>query len=339
MGSTMLVPLVICVGHCGARDGGDAAPSGSVEALDDTGGATPTMVEPPGEGTTAGPAGASAAADEGPRVVATGSERGAIDAIRTPHWLQNLASSLLRAPQAGQNTAPTLARRMHGRHAPGARTRDMATNFRTRRWSATMPRMQSRRREVGWIEVICGSMFSGKTEELIRRVRRAAIARLRVQVFKPAIDRRYDDARVISHSAQALDAEPVERAEEIAARVRPDTQVVAIDEAQFFSDALVTVVQQLADRGVRVIVAGLDQDYLGRPFEPIPQLLAIAEEITKCHAICSRCGAPANRSQRLASAGNTARVLIGAAEIYEARCRACFEAPPPANDTKDPVLG
>jgi thymidine kinase len=179
----------------------------------------------------------------------------------------------------------------------------------------------------GWIEVICGSMFSGKTEELIRRVRRAAIARQKVQVFKPSIDRRYDATRVTSHSAQAIDAELVDSAQELASRIASDTQVVAIDEAQFFAPPLVDLVQRLADRGLRVIIAGLDQDYRGQPFEPMPQLLAIAEDITKCLAICSRCGEPANRSQRLVNASGASRVLVGAAESYEARCRACFEAP------------
>jgi thymidine kinase len=186
---------------------------------------------------------------------------------------------------------------------------------------------EAKRREVGRIEVICGSMFSGKTEELIRRVRRATIARQRVQVFKPSIDRRYHATRVTSHNAQAVDAEIVTTADELAARVDGATQVVAVDEAQFFSAALVPVVQRLADRGVRVIIAGLDQDYRGRPFEPVPQLLAIAEDITKCLAICSRCGEPANRSQRLVLATDADRVLVGASEAYEARCRACFEAP------------
>lgn len=186
--------------------------------------------------------------------------------------------------------------------------------------------MRQRSPDTGWIEVICGSMFSGKTEELIRRLRRAMLGRLRVQAFKPSIDRRYDATRITSHSAMTLDAEVVSTAEEILQRVRPDTHVVGIDEAQFFSLALVTVVQQLADRGLRVIVAGLDQDYRGQPFEPVPQLLAIAEEITKCLAVCARCGAPANRSQRLSQNGSD-RILVGAAEMYEARCRRCFEPP------------
>ena len=186
--------------------------------------------------------------------------------------------------------------------------------------------MHRRRHEVGWIEVVCGSMFSGKTEELIRRIRRAMLGKQRVQVFKPAIDQRYDATRITSHSAQAIEAEVVSSVAEIAARVRPDTEVIGIDEAQFFSHELVALVQSLADRGVRVIVAGLDQDYRGRPFEPVPQLLAIAEEITKCLAVCSKCGEAANRSQRMPHASGD-RVLVGAAESYEARCRACFEPP------------
>jgi thymidine kinase len=190
-----------------------------------------------------------------------------------------------------------------------------------------MRAMQMRRRDHGWIEVICGSMFSGKTEELIRRVRRAMLGRLAVQVFKPKIDTRYDATRVVSHSAMTVEAEVVETADEIAKGVRPETQVVGIDEAQFFATGLVEVVQSLADRGVRVIVAGLDQDYRGRPFEPVPQLLAIAEEITKCLAVCAKCGEPANRSQRLARAQSDARVVVGAADSYEARCRSCFEPP------------
>jgi thymidine kinase len=183
--------------------------------------------------------------------------------------------------------------------------------------------MHRRRHDAGWIEVVCGSMFSGKTEELIRRVRRALLGRQRVQDFKPTIDQRYDATRITSHSAQALEAEVVHDVADIRARIRPDTQVVGIDEAQFFSSELVALCQDLANRGVRVIVAGLDQDYLGRPFEPVPQLLAVAEEITKCQAVCAKCGDPANHSQRIA--GRDDRIQVGAAEAYEARCRACFE--------------
>jgi thymidine kinase len=186
--------------------------------------------------------------------------------------------------------------------------------------------METFGREAGWLEVICGPMFSGKTEELIRRLRRAVIARQRVQVFKPDIDRRYHDRRITSHSALSLEALPVTDAAELLVRVAPDTQVVGIDEAQFLGLELLPVVQVLADRGVRVLLAGLDQDYLGRPFEPVPQLLAIAESITKCSAICTRCGASASRSHRLV--GSSERVAVGAQEAYEARCRRCSQDAP-----------
>jgi thymidine kinase len=175
----------------------------------------------------------------------------------------------------------------------------------------------------GWIEVITGSMFSGKSEELIRRVRRVQIARQRVQLFKPRVDDRYDTEHIVSHSEMKLPSCPVRSAREILERVEPETEVVAIDEGQFFDGTLVDVVNTLADRGLRVIVAGLDQDYLGRPFEPMPQLLAIAEYVDKTLAICVRCGAPANRSQRTVAA--TDRVVVGGAHEYEARCRRCFE--------------
>jgi thymidine kinase len=178
------------------------------------------------------------------------------------------------------------------------------------------------RENVGWIEVIAGSMFSGKSEELIRRLRRAKIARQRVQVFKPKIDVRYSIDEIVSHSEMRHDSMAVETAEEILRAVRPDTNVVGIDEGQFFDMRLVEVANELARRGVRVIVAGLDQDYTGRPFEPMPQLLAIAEYITKTHAICVRCGQPANYSQRIVASEE--RVVVGAADSYEARCRRCF---------------
>lgn len=177
--------------------------------------------------------------------------------------------------------------------------------------------------KTGWIEVICGSMFSGKTEELIRRLRRAQIAKLRVQVFKPIIDARYSKDHIASHSAQRLEAKVIRSAEEILSLVEKDTQVVGIDEAQFFNHDLIDVCQTLANRGLRVIVAGLDQDYRGVPFEPIPQLLAIAEYITKNTAICVVCGNPASRSQRIIPEGD--RVVVGAQEAYEARCRICFD--------------
>ena len=173
------------------------------------------------------------------------------------------------------------------------------------------------------MEVITGSMFSGKTEELIRRVKRALFARQRVQAFKPRIDNRYDAARIVSHGAVAVDAVAVATSHSLEERVDDDTQVVAIDEAQFFDRDIVEVCERLANRGVRVLVAGLDQDYLGRPFSPMPELMAIAEEVTKVHAVCTVCGAAASRSQRLISEETT--VLVGGAEAYEARCRGCFE--------------
>jgi len=176
----------------------------------------------------------------------------------------------------------------------------------------------------GWVEVICGSMFSGKTEELIRRLRRAALARQRVQVFKPRTDDRYDKQAVVSHSDQRIEGIAVDNAPEILRLIAPDTAVVGVDEAQFFENDLVEVVNTLADRGLRVICAGLDQDYLGRPFEPMPQLLAVAEYITKTLAVCMVCGAPANRSQRLSA--SESRVVVGAHDSYEARCRRCHSS-------------
>jgi thymidine kinase len=174
----------------------------------------------------------------------------------------------------------------------------------------------------GWIEVIAGSMFSGKSEELIRRLRRAKIARQKVQVFKPAIDVRYSHDHIVSHSEMRHESSTVETAAELRAKVEPGTEVVGIDEGQFFDNELVAVANELADRGLRVIIAGLDQDYTGKPFEPMPQLLAIAEYITKTHAICVRCGQPANYSQRTFESEE--RVAVGAANMYEARCRRCF---------------
>jgi thymidine kinase len=180
--------------------------------------------------------------------------------------------------------------------------------------------------DTGWIEVICGSMFSGKTEELIRRLKRAVYGKQRVQVFKPALDVRYDELQVVSHSQLKLVATPVTLAGEILQRVRPDTEVVGIDEVQFLGPEAVPVIEALANRGVRVICAGLDQDYLGRPFEPMPQLMALAEYVTKELAICVVCGNPANRTQRLTD--STERVVVGAAEAYEARCRKCHVPAP-----------
>ena len=175
----------------------------------------------------------------------------------------------------------------------------------------------------GWLEVIAGSMFSGKSEELIRRLRREQIARRKVQIFKPRIDNRYSKDHITSHSAMQIDAENVTTSRELLERVAPDTEVVGIDEGQFFDPELPAVCNTLADQGKRVIVAGLDQDYLGKPFEPIPQLLAIAEYITKTLAICMVCGAPANHTQRLVASSE--RVLVGAQGTYEARCRHCFD--------------
>lgn len=174
----------------------------------------------------------------------------------------------------------------------------------------------------GWIEVIAGSMFSGKSEELIRRLRRARIARQKVQVFKPKIDIRFSHNQIVSHSEMRHDSSAVETAAELLSKVEQGTEVVGIDEGQFFDNELVEVANELAHRGLRVIIAGLDQDYTGKPFEPMPQLLAIAEYITKTHAICVRCGQPANYSQRTFESEE--RVAVGAGGMYEARCRQCF---------------
>ncbi|MDX1622737.1 MAG: thymidine kinase [Gemmatimonadota bacterium] len=176
---------------------------------------------------------------------------------------------------------------------------------------------------IGWIEVIVGPMFSGKSEELIRRLRRAEIARQRVQVFKPMVDDRYAADEIVSHSEMRIEAERVHNARAILDRIEPRTQVVGVDEAQFFDEELLEVVDHLADQGKRVIVAGLDQDYRARPFDPMPQLLAAAEEITKTLAICVVCGNPANRTQRLVDSEE--RIVVGGARAYEARCRQCFE--------------
>lgn len=183
----------------------------------------------------------------------------------------------------------------------------------------------------GWIEVICGSMFSGKSEELIRRVRRAEIAKQKVQVFKPVIDNRYGVQNVASHSGAYWDASPVNDVKEIVAALEPDTTVVAIDEVQFLDWTVADLCSDLADRGVRVIVAGLDQDFRGEPFGPMPLLMAQAEIVDKLQAICVICGAPASRTQRLIN-GRPASyddpvILVGASEVYEARCRRCHKVP------------
>ena len=175
----------------------------------------------------------------------------------------------------------------------------------------------------GWVEVITGSMFSCKSEELIRRIRRAQIARQKVQIFKPRVDDRYAADHIVSHSDMKMPSQVVGKASEILELLDPATEVVGIDEGQFFDSSLVQVCNDIADRGLRVIVAGLDQDYRGRPFEPMPQLLAVAEYVDKTLAICMQCGAPANRTQRLT--GATDRVVVGGAQDYEARCRRCFQ--------------
>ena len=181
----------------------------------------------------------------------------------------------------------------------------------------------------GWIEVICGSMFSGKTEELIRRVRRAQIARQKVQVFKPSIDVRYSTGQVASHNGALHSAVTVTGSEEVEALVEPDTNVVAIDEAQFFDEGVVDLCERLAHNGVRVIVAGLDLDFRGEPFGPMPRLMAEAEMVDKLQAICVECGAPASRTQRMIDGQPAAYddpiILVGARDYYEARCRHCHE--------------
>ncbi|MBN1659008.1 MAG: thymidine kinase [Anaerolineae bacterium] len=183
----------------------------------------------------------------------------------------------------------------------------------------------------GWIEVVCGSMFSGKTEELIRRVRRAHIARQQVQVFKPAIDSRSHTEKVSSHNGMHWQAVPVASARDILDRIEPGTTVVAVDEAQFFDWEISGVCSELAGHGLRVIVAGLDMDFRGEPFGPMPLLMAEAEEVTKLQAICLICGAPASRTQRLIDGQPAAYddpvILVGGSESYEARCRACHQLP------------
>jgi thymidine kinase len=174
----------------------------------------------------------------------------------------------------------------------------------------------------GWIEVIAGAMFSGKSEELIRRLRRARIARQKVQVFKPEIDSRFSNDHIVSHSEIKHESANVRTSADVRAKIEPDTEVVGIDEAQFFDNELISIANELAERGVRVIIAGLDQDYTGKPWEPMPQLLAIAEYITKTHAICVKCAQPANYSQRIFESEE--RVAVGATGMYEARCRQCF---------------
>ena len=177
--------------------------------------------------------------------------------------------------------------------------------------------------KTGWIEVICGPMFSGKSEELIRRLRRARIARKRVQVFKPAIDVRYSEDEIVSHADTRMKSEAVSGAGQILERLDWRTEVVGVDEANFMGENLVEIAWRLADSGKQVIIAGLDTDFLGRPFPPIPELLALAESITKTLAICIRCGNPAKHTQRLVDSADL--IVVGAAGMYEARCRRCFE--------------
>lgn len=176
----------------------------------------------------------------------------------------------------------------------------------------------------GWIEVICGSMFSGKTEELIRRLKRAKIANLKVEIFKPAIDTRYDEIKIVSHDENAIQSTPIDNSQTLLL-MGQDVDVIGIDEAQFFDDELPNVCDELARRGVRVIVAGLDMDFLAKPFGQMPFLLAKADYITKLHAICVQCGNIANYSYRIIP--NEEQIMLGAKNVYEPRCRVCFEKP------------
>jgi thymidine kinase len=191
-------------------------------------------------------------------------------------------------------------------------------------------------RTLGWIEVICGPMFSGKSEELIRRLRRAEIARQRVQIFKPSIDQRYSEDHIVSHGELKIRSECVQNIYEFQAKLDIRTEVIGIDEAQFLGMEIVEVVVRLADMGKRIIIAGLDTDYLGRPFHPMPELLAIADEITKDLAICMRCGNPAKHTQRLVASEDL--IVVGAAGMYEARCRRCFEPNLAKLETKAAVV-
>ena len=190
---------------------------------------------------------------------------------------------------------------------------------------------------MGWIEVVCGPMFSGKSEELIRRLRRAEIARQRVQIFKPTIDTRYSDTEIVSHSDLRIPANVIKHSAEILEKLDPRTEVIGVDEAHFLDLGIVEVAQRLADTGKRVLLAGLETDYLGKPFEQVRELMTVAEEVTKLLAICVRCGNPAKHTQRLVASGE--RILVGASGMYEARCRRCFEPiaaekPAPADTEK-----
>lgn len=188
----------------------------------------------------------------------------------------------------------------------------------------------------GWVEVICGSMFSGKTEELIRRLRRVQFANQQMEVFKPSIDVRYDDEEIVSHNKNAIISTPVDTSQQILLYIQPQTEVVGIDEAQFFDIELANVCEDLANRGIRVIVAGLDMDFTGKPFGAMPSLLAKADYVTKLHAICMQCGNLATYSYRFSTEEST--VLLGEKEAYEPRCRCCFKkgkALPPRPITAD----
>lgn len=176
---------------------------------------------------------------------------------------------------------------------------------------------------LGWIEVIAGCMFSGKSEELIRRLRRAQIAKKKLVIFKPEIDDRYDEAYVVSHSSQKIEAINIRNSSQVEKHIEEDTEVVGIDEAQFFDEGMIDIVRDLADRGIRVIIAGLDQDFRGEPFGPMPRLMAIADSVLKTQAICVKCGNPATKTQRIVE--NDSQILVGANKLYEARCRSCFE--------------
>ncbi len=182
------------------------------------------------------------------------------------------------------------------------------------------PRFHNTHRK-GWIEVICGSMFSGKTEELIRRLNRARIAGLKVEIYKPTVDTRYHETEIVSHNANSIPSNPVSSALNILL-MNKDADVIGIDEAQFFDDSLLYVSQTLAEKGVRVLVAGLDMDYLGKPFGPMPALMSVAEYVTKVHAICMVCGDLATHSFR--KVGDNSQVMLGEKDTYEARCRHCY---------------
>ncbi|OHR63175.1 thymidine kinase [Bacillus sp. HMSC76G11] len=186
-------------------------------------------------------------------------------------------------------------------------------------------------KQSGWLEVICGSMFSGKSEELIRRVRRAQFAKQQVKVFKPAIDNRYSDEEVVSHNGTAMISHAVASSSDLFKYITPETDVIAVDEVQFFDEDIVDVVTTLANQGYRVIVAGLDQDFRGEPFSTVPALMAVAELVTKLQAVCSVCGSPSSRTQRLINGSpasyNDPIILVGASESYEPRCRHHHEVP------------